>query len=587
MNYVEFKISPEQLALTTKSTWECRNAGLLKIMTRAYENLQNQDAIKEEYTIRINTADGPSQDPPPRISNYLEFDTSTTKKDESTIFPDYIFGNWWHIGLTNYDDFVKEICDNNSFENIKSNKLFWIGNLQGVKQRIKFVELANQNKDKLYADTMSWTNGGRIPTKFIETKNYGQFRYLIDLSGQGCSGRLKLLPFCNRPLFITERMCWSWSDILILKQNLHVPVSDDLSDLIQKYDEVNNNQDFYFENSRKLMEYCLENLTFEKACEQATNLIHKAITQKKSFAKPPKKFDVVIAHYKENLSWVKKLNNPSIRKIFVYNKSEEKENFNSDKIVQKQINNVGRESHTYLYHCLENYDDPEMADFVFFLQGSPHGLDEKYIPKWIEEINKNDLDYTYNFRISSPYDFLVNGRCRHWQKDTEPAEYNVKEWCDLKIRSDLNFKDIPIFWNGCFGVSKDRILSVKKEQYKKMIDEELSSINPECGHYFERLWYYFFNMDLVETKTPEEYWAFWGGKNGNNHYGTIKLSSDFSIGLYNHPNESYWLLSQDKKTITFMNRNKVPTSILYKVDDKEYKGTYLADPKIIHRIVKL
>ena len=120
-NYVQFLIGPNGLVMTTESRWECRNAGLLKIMTRVFENLQESKLLKEEYTVRINTADGPSKDKRPEVQNYIEFDTSTEVIDESKTFPDYIFGNWWHIGLINFDDFAGEICANNQKDIIKDN----------------------------------------------------------------------------------------------------------------------------------------------------------------------------------------------------------------------------------------------------------------------------------------------------------------------------------------------------------------------------------------------------------------------------------------------------------------------------------
>lgn len=280
-NYVQFVIGPSFLKVTTQSIWECRNAGLLKIMTRAFEILQERECLKEKWTVRINTADGPSIDPPPLdTKNYLEFDTSTESTDESKVFPDYVFGNWWHIGLKNFDDFTKDIVANSSRDNISDNRLFWMGAVQGVPQRYKFLKLCKFKPNIFCGEEMYWTDYGRTPTKFVPVKDKCRYKYLIDLTGQGVSGRLKLLPFCGRPLFIADRRLWAWSDILILKQKLHIQVSESLHDIFHALHWVESNQDKAIENSNKLLDFCVENLTFSKAARRAADMLSEAMTEK-------------------------------------------------------------------------------------------------------------------------------------------------------------------------------------------------------------------------------------------------------------------------------------------------------------------
>lgn len=588
-NYVQFLISPEGLVMTAESHWECRNAGLLKIMTRVFENLQEQELIKKEYAIRINTADGPSKDKRPNIQNYIEFDTSTECIDESRLFPDYIFGNWWHIGLKNFDKFTTDICSNNGIENIKDNRVFWMGANQGVRQRTRYIELCAANPSNLCGDQMGWTNYGRTPTKFVSIKDHCRFKYLIDLTGQGVSGRLKLLPFCARPLFITDRRFWAWSDILIIKQNLHISVNDDLGNLLEKYEWAEQNQEVVFSNSTRLLDFCKDNFVFSKVCDKATQLVAESMKEN-SFKNNQRrmKFDVVVAHYRENIDWLKRLDHEFINNIFVYTKSDLNPRLDGEKFKYIHLPNVGRESHTYLWHCLDQYENMKSnsVDFVFFVQGSPHGMDEKRIPEWIDETLKFNLKNTYNFRLSSPYDFLSDGRCIDWRGfKNEEAKYNVKQWCDNFAKPVNKFKDIPIFWNACFGVSVDRILSNDKSKYERII-KELETPNPECGHYCERLWYYIFNMDEIDQKVAlEDCYDFWGDHDAKRHHGIIKLNKDGTVGFYSHPNESFWKI--EGKTITFMDRNRNPTSILNEIEEGLYVGNFIPDPRSIHKLIKL
>ena len=78
--------------------------------------------------------------------------------------------------------------------------------------------------------------------------------------------------------------------------------------------------------------------------------------------------DIVVAHYNEDITWIKKIKSNKINKIFVYSKGEPNK-INDKKI--KQLNpkiihnyrpNIGRESETYLRFCYENYNNLSDGD---------------------------------------------------------------------------------------------------------------------------------------------------------------------------------------------------------------------------------
>lgn len=595
-DYVEFSIGKKHLELIVESHWECRNEGLLKIMTRVFEQLQERGELEESYTVRINTADGPTKEPVEIRSNFIEFDTSTRNIDEEGLFPDYIFGNWWHIGLRDFDSFTNEIFENSKQETIKDKRLFWIGNLMGIRQRLIYMELCKKYPEKFAGLEMTWTDSGRKPTFFVQTKDYCDYKYLLDLSGHGCSGRLKLLPFCKRPLFITDRHFWAWSDIAILKQNLHIPLKMDLSDINEKFEETERNYDHALNNASKLAEYCINQFRFEKVCRYASDLISNKIKEiretkiKRINNHNSMKFDVVVAHYKENLSWVDKISHDQINRIYIYTKGSEKIDLKNPKVSIYNLPNVGRESHTYINHCYVNYDemnDKKIPDFVFFVQGSPHGMEGERLYKAIQELSENkDMKFTSNFRISSAYSFLNRGRCDSWQGQTSRSKYDIKEWCDNFLRPNLQIEKIPVFWNACFGVSTERILSNPKEKYKLLMEGELSELNPECGHYFERLWYYVFNMDAVKLPMVyENCWEFWGGEKGNQRfYGLMKFNNDGKIGLYDNFNEAFWEDRGERRVI--LNKNREPTCIMDKINEEKYSGEFIPNRKVIHTALK-
>ena len=74
-------------------------------------------------------------------------------------------------------------------------------------------------------------------------------------------------------------------------------------------------------------------------------------------------YEVVVSHYNEDLEWL----NHYANHCHIYHKGEEmipRYNFHR----WENLPNVGRESHTYLYHIIRNYD--HLANVSVFIQGS-------------------------------------------------------------------------------------------------------------------------------------------------------------------------------------------------------------------------
>ena len=219
---------------------------------------------------------------------------------------------------------------------------------------------------------------------------------------------------------------------------------------------------------------------------------------------------LIIARYNEDLGWLKKYKD---LKITVYNKGENL----SDNKYYKVINleNKGRESHTWLYHIVSNYDNLE--DINIFLQGKIDDLGCKAF-KSPNEYCKNINKYGFavkRYGLLGPF---------HW-KNNVGIEKDIrykKNWEEGKIsKSDLGFRkfaksifpEIPIFvatsYGGCFAVKKELILKYNIIFYEKLLDKLSKSKNPIEGHYMERLWCYIFTknkplfnscIDVIKTK---------------------------------------------------------------------------------------
>ena len=214
---------------------------------------------------------------------------------------------------------------------------------------------------------------------------------------------------------------------------------------------------------------------------------------------------VIVARYDEALyKWLLLLGEHPT-KITVYNKS----NTHIKSVVVDYVDeiidlpNVGRESHTYLQHIVDNYDT--LADINVFLQGDPtvHGFKTdmgKYfnIPgtgrhsRFLHAslgVSKSLCDFT-----DDPDGMFTKiGRFRKYIQNLDRAEYTMAHWWKTYISEELpDIKQFKVSWGGCFSVTKDYILTYPKSYYEALLKTVGWSMDPEQGHFMERAWAYIY-----------------------------------------------------------------------------------------------
>jgi hypothetical protein len=205
-------------------------------------------------------------------------------------------------------------------------------------------------------------------------------------------------------------------------------------------------------------------------------------------------YKIVVARYHENIDWLKS----EMPNCILYNKGKPLHLEN-----EIRIPNVGRESETYLQYILANYN--QLPDVVVFTQAriSDHvGGDVNYLLNlktqafeksnsqncWMHhDVGKcNCFDKAWNIRGGGYYYLHEN-----YKNDQRMPFF---EWFKQNIRNDYP-NPIWIYPNGIFAVTKERILSNPIEYYEKLLLEVNHQVNPAEGHFFERSWYYIFNID--------------------------------------------------------------------------------------------
>jgi hypothetical protein len=207
-----------------------------------------------------------------------------------------------------------------------------------------------------------------------------------------------------------------------------------------------------------------------------------------------KTYQIVVARYNENIEWLIPFKDIAI----IYNKGNKDIILNNFNTVY--LDNIGRESHTYLYHIINNYDN--LANKTIFFQGkiNDHPILE------IEDYFNDEIDFIGKSKLLN-IDNLKNN-IKHfgkWKNDYQTGKmkksnYTPYDWIFNIIGIKNNKQFIKVIWGANFSVSKELILKKPKSFYENIIKFVDNHFNPEEGHYLERSWYLIFNNDILLKK---------------------------------------------------------------------------------------
>jgi precorrin-6B methylase 2 len=205
-----------------------------------------------------------------------------------------------------------------------------------------------------------------------------------------------------------------------------------------------------------------------------------------------KRTQVIIAHYEEDLEWLKCLD-PKKYNIFVYDKGPSSGYPNA-----KRLENLGREGHTYLTHIVDNYDN--LSEIVVFLQGTIIDHLDENDPRCEED--REPADHRINMFVEMLINTArVSGRSANagvhmegpWSAGNgfriPGSPETMGEW--FERMTNTRFEGCPAWYkNALFAVRRDYVKRRPLTVYKRMQNEMTShGVHPYCGHYLERGWY--------------------------------------------------------------------------------------------------
>ena len=242
-------------------------------------------------------------------------------------------------------------------------------------------------------------------------------------------------------------------------------------------------------------------------CKSRNRIETFETTQKKSFVK----VEMVVARYNETLDWLKEKPFHFFPYI-VYNKGVNSNYYKSEEKWKEEIglNNVGRESHSYLYHIVSNYHD--LADLTIFLPGSVDSLNkyerskamiENILQKYGEPVksvaschnhvsDEDDEDENNVFQMFKNFtmdDYLSTNKDNQLINTTSVIQPSrIRPFGTWYLTHFGDHISNCFAMNGIFAVSKEDIRKHPKSYYLSFLQQLETHPNPETGHYMERAW---------------------------------------------------------------------------------------------------
>jgi hypothetical protein len=183
---------------------------------------------------------------------------------------------------------------------------------------------------------------------------------------------------------------------------------------------------------------------------------------------------ICVARYGEDLNWLQSVKHPV--QITVYNKG--RPNYQTERHMAINLSNVGRESHTYLHHIIENYNN--LPEYTIFMQGYPFDHSPNLYATLDRFFSTNDKPAAQH--ISEKLIVCNLSGCRHHRG------LPLREVHNEVFGPGTTDKQFIFGAGAQFLVHKSLILKHSLSFYQRCIELVNKEVNPINGFVFERFW---------------------------------------------------------------------------------------------------
>lgn len=197
------------------------------------------------------------------------------ERELNHVIPDYTFSAWPEAGIDSYANITSQMIRAGE-QPIQHNKIFWIGNVGTHPNREVLYNLSGGQYRHIFEVHHTMVNkhgsrGARYP--YVTLPYHCKYKYLIDIEGRGYSGRLKYFLFSKRLLFIQERRYKEFFHFNLIPYVHFIPVKNDLSDLVDRYMEVKDNDSLYEQITTNAFQFALSQLNYQAVIKHLSTVL--------------------------------------------------------------------------------------------------------------------------------------------------------------------------------------------------------------------------------------------------------------------------------------------------------------------------
>jgi len=213
-------------------------------------------------------------------------------------------------------------------------------------------------------------------------------------------------------------------------------------------------------------------------------------------------YHLVVAKYKEDMRWTETIHSEN---LYIYDKSDNNTPYT-------HLANVGRESHTYIHHIVEHYDN--LPDFIIFVQGNPfdHICKDKYkhidmvtiqkhilnlietdpktITSFYGKSHKENIDAFKGLKLREYYNYFFNSTIEELEF-SPGCQYIIPKNAILKYSQNFYIKLLNMLIDGNIPNNWDMVTD-RWHNTNNIMD-----INKLDAWSFERLFPYFFTHNIT------------------------------------------------------------------------------------------
>ena len=202
-----------------------------------------------------------------------------------------------------------------------------------------------------------------------------------------------------------------------------------------------------------------------------------------------KSIELVVAHYNENLNWLRRV--PATIKQTIYSKAE-----NPPGILHIPLPNIGREANTYLHHLVSRFNS--MADYTIFCQGKPfdHAYDFHATLRTLASDKLPSEPFTWLGHIIDT-DTSDGGLFSEWSKNETHEGLNLDGF-HQKLMDSPGPTTYSFHLGAQWIVKRELVQEQPNTFYKKALD--LTTSFPNAAHCYERMWDRVFGVEGISKE---------------------------------------------------------------------------------------